>query len=188
MVEPLLEIRDLVVGYRTPVVGPFSLIVQPGEAIGLAGPNGSGKSTLLRAIANGARIFEGCVLRRRGLTVAWQQQQPVMPEGMPFNGRDYLNCASADLARVPPRLAGWLDVRVDSLSGGQFQLLSVWAALGGASDLVLLDEPTNNLDPEGEHLLVEALGGGLDSRAALLVSHERRFLERTCTQVLEVGG
>ena len=76
MAEPLLEIRDLVAGYRAPVVGPFSLTVRPGETIGLAGPNGSGKSTLLRAIANGARIFGGSVLRRRGLTVAWQQQQP----------------------------------------------------------------------------------------------------------------
>jgi zinc transport system ATP-binding protein len=88
---------------------------------------------------------------------------------------------------VPPRLAAWLDQRVDSLSGGQFQILSVWAVLGGPADLVLLDEPTNNLDPEGETILAHALQGGLEDRAVLLVSHERAFLERVSSRLLEVG-
>lgn len=188
MSEALLEVRELLAGYREPVVGPFSLTIQPGEIIGLSGPNGSGKSTLLKAIANGARVFSGSLRRRAGLRIAWQQQQPPPVAGMPFSGRDYLRCAGVDLGQAPDRVTQWLDTRVDALSGGQFQLLNVWAAIGGDAALILLDEPTNNLDPAGELVLASEFEGGLDQRAALLVSHERRFLDRVCTRVLEVGA
>jgi ATPase subunit of ABC transporter with duplicated ATPase domains len=186
MAEPLIRTVDLVAGYGVPVVGPFSLRMEAGDVIGLSGPNGSGKSTLLKAIANGARIFSGQLEKRPGLTLAWQQQQPV--DEMPFSGIDYLRYAQADRISAPPRLAGWMKQRVDSLSGGQFQLLSVWVAIAGDAELVLLDEPTNNLDPQGEDILVETLKGGLEGRAVLIVSHERPFLERACSRVLEVGA
>ena len=188
MAEPLMQTVDLVAGYGVPVVGPFSLRMEEGDVVGLSGPNGSGKSTLLKAIANGARIFSGRLEKRRGLTLAWQQQQPVRPDEMPFSGTDYLRYAQAGHVRAPPRLAGWLKQRVDSLSGGQFQLLSVWVAIAGGAELVLLDEPTNNLDPQGEDILIETLKGGLEGRAVLIVSHERPFLERACSRVLEVGA
>lgn len=188
MAKPLLQANAIVAGYGAPVVGPISLSIEPGDVIGLSGPNGSGKSTFLKALADGARIFSGQVEKRPGLRLGWQQQQPVFPAEKPFSGRDYLRYAEADPRMAPPRLAAWLDQRVDSLSGGQFQILSVWAVLGGPADLVLLDEPTNNLDPEGETILAHALQGGLDDRAVLLVSHERAFLERVSSRLLEVGG
>ena len=187
MDRSLLRVRAVVAGYAAPVVGPFSLEVSCGDVIGLAGPNGTGKSTLLKAFASGARIFSGEVEKKPGLTIGWQQQQPVFPLGMPFTGRDYLRCAQANFDAIPSRLARWLDKRVDALSGGQFQLLSVWAVLGGFCDLVLLDEPTNNLDPEGAAILTDALQRDLGHRAVLLVSHERDFLEGACSRVLEVG-
>jgi zinc transport system ATP-binding protein len=81
-----------------------------------------------------------------------------------------------------------LEQRIDALSGGQYQLLCVWAALGSAMDLVLLDEPTNNLDPRTEALLTEILAEQRGRRAALLVSHERSFLETACSRVLEVNA
>ena len=67
-------------------------------------------------------------------------------------------------------------------------MLSVWAAIGGDAELVLLDEPTNNLDPQGELVLATEFEGGLHRRAALVVSHERRFLDRVCSRVLEVSA
>jgi ATPase subunit of ABC transporter with duplicated ATPase domains len=187
MAETLLQAEDIVAGYQRPVVGPFSIAIGRAEVVGLSGPNGCGKSTILKALANGARIFSGRVQRKPGLTLAWQQQQQVDLSGVPFSGRDYLRAAGANMELTPMRLRGWLDQRVDSLSGGQSQLLGVWAVLGGDADLVLLDEPTNNLDPEGEHILEQSLRSGPDGRAVLLVSHERHFLERVCDRVLEVG-
>lgn len=185
--ELLLQANSVVAGYGIPVVGPFSISIAQGEVIGLSGANGSGKSTLLKAIGNGARIFSGQIERRPGLTLAWQQQQAASLDGMPFSGSDYLQYAQAGMEQVPGRLMSWLDQRVDSLSGGQFQLLSVWAVLSGEAELVLLDEPTNNLDPEGEEILEQIFRSGMGDRAVLVVSHERGFLERVCSRVLEVG-
>ena len=187
MSQSLLVINGLVAGYAEPVIGPLSFSVQPGEVVGLWGVNGCGKSTLLRAIANKARIFEGALEQKPELTLAWQMQQPVRLDEMPLNGHDYLRYALADREAPPARLAPWLDRRIDALSGGEFQLLAVWAVLGGRADLVLLDEPTNNLDPEGEQMLAEMLQSEQGHRAALVVSHEQRFLEKACSRIREVG-
>jgi zinc transport system ATP-binding protein len=188
MSQPLLTANGLVAGYSKPVIGPLSFSIRPGEVVGLWGANGCGKSTLLRAIASRARIFEGDLERKPDLTLAWQMQQPVRLDEMPLNGQDYLRYAQSDRETPPARLTPWLHRRIDKLSGGQFQLLAVWAVLGGWSDLVLLDEPTNNLDPGGEQLLAEMLRSEQGHRAALVVSHERRFLELACSRILEVGG
>ena len=188
----LLRLEDLVAGYTAPVVGPVSFSIQAGEVLGLWGANGSGKSTLLNAIAEAARIFSGRIERAPGLTLDYQEQRPVRLPAMPLTGRDLLRCAGAVGDRRPPGSLGeLLDRRLDRLSGGQFQLLSVWAALAGTADLVLLDEPTNNLDPEHERLLAAILSkprvDGGERRAVLLVSHERAFLEDACTRVLEIA-
>ena len=186
MPQPLLVANWLVTGYTEPVIGPLSFSIGPGEVVGLWGANGCGKSTLLRAIANKAQIFEGDLEQKPGLTLAWQMQQPVRLDEMPLNGHDYLRYAQASREPPPARMTPWLDRRIDTLSGGQFQLLAVWAILGGWPDLVLLDEPTNNLDPEGQQTLAEILKTERGMRAVLLVSHERSFLEQACDRVIEI--
>jgi zinc transport system ATP-binding protein len=186
MSQPLLVANGLVAGYEAPVVGPLSFSVGPGEVVGLWGANGSGKSTLLRAIANKARIFEGELERRSELTLAWQMQQPVRLNEMPLNGHDYLRFAQADREAPSERMVPWLDQRIDTLSGGQFQLLAVWAILGGWADLVLLDEPTNNLDPQGQQILAHILKSEQGMRAVLLVSHENSFLQQACDRVIDI--
>ena len=183
----LLRVEALTAGYVAPVVGPISFCVARGEVVGIWGANGSGKSTLLDAIANGTRIFGGRLNKAPGLSIAYQEQQPVRLREMPMNGREFLRFAQAGREAVPERLKPWLERRMDRLSGGQFQLFSVWALLATTADLVLLDEPTNNLDPESERILAEILVAEQGRRAALLVSHERAFLERACSRVLEIG-
>jgi len=185
--RPLLTLTGLRAGWDRPVVGPVSLELHRGEVIGLWGPNGSGKSTLLAAIANGARVFAGTVRRAPQLRLAVQTQQPVRIAPLPLTGRDLLRTAGADVRGVPGSLAAVLRRRVDRLSGGQYQLLCVWAALTSGAELVLLDEPTNNLDPDHESLLAEMLSGQIADRAVLLVSHEQAFLKRVCSRVIEVG-
>lgn len=106
---------------------------------------------------------------------------------MPFTGAEYLHYAGAR-GTPPLRLAPWLRQRVDRLSGGQFQLLAVWAALDSGADLVLLDEPTNNLDPDGEAVLAELLGRVGQERAVLLVSHQQDFVTRACSRSMEVAA
>ncbi len=184
---PLLTVNDLEAGYDEPVVGPVSFSVNPGEVFGLVGPNGSGKSTLLKAIADHVRVFGGNIELRPKLRVAWMDQQPVRLPEMPFSGREYLRYAEADSEPPPSRLETWLDNRVDSLSGGQFQLLGCWTVLGSGAELLMLDEPTNNLDVESEQALVEILSRERRQRGVLLVSHDRAFMDQVCDRMLDVS-
>jgi zinc transport system ATP-binding protein len=195
---PLLRLEGLVAGYGRPVVGPISLDVFPGEVVGLWGANGCGKSTLLNAIADRADLLAGRIVRMPGLVIAYQAQQPVRLASMPVTGRELLRFAGASLQDMPAALEAVSGRRIDRLSGGQYQLLCVWAVIAGRADLILLDEPTNNLDPEREALLTEMLiqirPARPDARSAqpgpdrsvLLVSHERRFLDGACSRVIEL--
>jgi ABC-2 type transport system ATP-binding protein len=184
---PLIHVTGLEAGYEAPVVGPVSFFVEPGEVFGLVGPNGSGKSTILKAIAGHVRVFDGNIELSPDLKVAWMDQQPVRLPEMPFSAREYLHYAEASREDPPAHLANWLDRRVDSLSGGQFQLLGCWTVLGSRADLLLLDEPTNNLDVESEQALIDILSHKQDRRGVLLVSHDRNFLDQVCDRILEVG-
>ncbi|NCA68877.1 MAG: ATP-binding cassette domain-containing protein [Sphingobacteriia bacterium] len=195
---PLLTLSGLVAGHGDPVIGPVSLRVMAGEVVGLWGPNGCGKSTLLNAIIDRAVIFAGQIERAPRLRLAYQEQWSVRLPIMPVTGGELLRLMGACDQALPDALRCLLRRRIDRLSGGQYQLLRVWAALSGGADLILLDEPTNNLDPERESLLLQMLakvpaqrsrrlldvGSG---RAVLLVSHERRFLDAACSRVIEIG-
>jgi zinc transport system ATP-binding protein len=106
---------------------------------------------------------------------------------MPIRGSEFLRFMHAQRVRPPVPLAALLDQRIDRLSGGQFQLLCTWSCLAGDADLVLLDEPTNNLDPVSLTRLTEILHQGPAGRSVLVVSHEREFLAAACSRVLELG-
>ncbi|WP_246194974.1 ATP-binding cassette domain-containing protein [Allochromatium palmeri] len=187
----MLRLDALVAGYTRPVVGPVSLTLQRGEVLGLWGPNGTGKSTLLKAIGRSARIFSGRVELQPGVQLAHLDQQPVRLPAMPLTGRELLRVAGARpealeaLRTQPNALTPLLKRRIDRLSGGQYQRLWIWSALATGADLVLLDEPTNNLDPANRAALVEILAQERDGRGMLIVSHDHDFLERVCTRLLE---
>lgn len=183
----MLEAQGLIAGYSGPVVGPLSFTVRPGETLGLWGPNGSGKSTLLKALIGTATIFGGRVERARPLSIAYQNQQLQRLPTMPIRARELLRALGARTSVTPPqRLQALLGQRIDQLSGGQFQLLTVWSRLAASAELVCLDEPTNNLDPQGVVALGELLLEQRTDRAILLVSHERAFMERVCSRIVEV--
>jgi ATPase subunit of ABC transporter with duplicated ATPase domains len=186
--SPLLVVDAVVAGYAQPTVGPVSFTVGRGDVVGLAGVNGSGKTTLLNAIVGTAHVFSGRVTCDRAAGVSVLRQFPVRLPEMPFLGSEFLEMTGASHQEVPRHLRHLVDMRVDRLSGGQYQLLLVWACLGSASSLVLLDEPTNNMDPDAVdavgRLLVESGTGG---KGLLVVSHEPGLLERVCTRVVRVG-
>jgi ABC-type Mn2+/Zn2+ transport system ATPase subunit len=186
----LLDVEGLVAGYRDPVVGPVSFSLHRGEILGLSGPNGSGKSTVLRAIIGRARIFSGAVRRGNGpIETAVQAQRPIRLAEMPITGREYLRLTGAAGHAPPPQLTNLLDLRLDELSGGQFQLLHVWACLGSPADLVLLDEPDNNMDPRARATLIEVLHESRTAgRGVLVVSHEHDLVEVVCSRIVEVAA
>lgn len=184
----LLELDALVAGYAVPVSPPLSLALRRGEIVGLAGANGTGKSTLLKAILGEAQVHAGRIVRAADSRLAYLPQRPERPAELPLSGRELLRALAADHLPPPPRLAARLGERVDRLSGGEYQLLCLWACLAGDADLVLLDEPTNNLDPAHVRLAAEEIAAAAEGRATLLVSHDTSFLAAVCTRVLTLAA
>ena len=185
--EPLLSAIDLVAGYTEPVVGPVTFSVGRDEIVGLSGPNGSGKTTLFNAVIGVARILGGRVTRHPDARISLQRQNPIRLGEMPLVGRELLELTGSTDTPVPAPLQSLMQVRVDRVSGGQFQLLQVWACLGAPSELVLLDEPTNNMDPAAIDALAALLEQPGTNRGVLLISHEQRFLERVCSRIVAVA-
>ena len=181
---PLLELVEARAGYARPVVGPVSFRVEPGEVLGLSGANGLGKTTLLRLITGSAVLHGGRVERAPGLTVAHHRQRPERPPELPLTGHEVLQIAAAPTAPLPPRLEALGRRCLDEMSGGEFQLLHAWACLTGPARLVLLDEPTNNLDPDAIDLLLAEIGRLDPGRAVLMVSHDAGFLEAACDRIV----
>lgn len=184
---PCVELDRLEAGYDHPVVGPLSFTLAPGEIVALWGPNGSGKTTAMNAIAGSAHIFSGAVRKRTGLRVSHQQQNPLSLRDIPMCGRELLALTQGDAAALPVSLQPLLARRLSELSGGQLQLLQVWACLTAPVDVAMLDEPTNNVDAAGIDLLQQVIAQQRDRRAVLLVSHDRRFVEALGARIVEVA-
>src|SRR5215813_1772880 len=163
-----------------------------GDQVGLVGANGSGKSTLLKILAGLESPDRGTRSLRGGIQLGYVAQDPELPSGLTVE-----ETVAASLTAVednaPGRVAqalgrgGFPDghAAVDSLSGGWRKRLAIACALASEPDVLLMDEPTNHLDVEGILWLEELLAER--ARAALFVSHDRYFLERMSSRVLELG-
>ena len=183
----MIVMNELVAGYdHQPVTRPLSGVIERGSMTAIVGANGCGKSTLLKSFYGQARIFSGSITRAPGITLACQQQHPVRLADVPLSVRDYLRLLDAENVPLPERLALLGNRRIDTLSGGQYQLLAVWACLASSAQVVLLDEPTNNLDPEGVGLLATWLRERRERRGLLLISHDAEFMASVCDARIDV--
>jgi ATP-binding cassette subfamily F protein uup len=191
-----------------------SLSVDSGDRIGLIGPNGAGKSTLLKLLAGEDEPDSGAIVRAKGLRAVYVAQQDIFPEGMSarevvIDGAEHgVTLAAMDhhhaeiiadmiLDRLGFDSAHTASMATD-LSGGWKKRLSIARGLAraaGEPDLLMLDEPTNHLDMEGIEWLASFLatpggggGGGTSGGASIFVTHDRAFLERVATRVIELSA
>ena len=179
-----------------PVVHDFSLRVQRGDRIGLIGPNGSGKTTLLRLMTGEIEPDAGTVRHGARLEVAYfdQQREQLDPDRTVVE-----SVADGDTVIVngQPRhvfgyLADFLFVReravspVKSLSGGERNRLLLARLFARPANVLVLDEPTNDLDLETLELLEELIG--TFDGTVLLVTHDRAFLDNVVTSTLAFEG
>ena len=177
--------RGLVAGWEQPATPPLDLALRTGEIVGLTGPNGVGKSTLLAAFAGRARVFAGQLEKRPNLQIALRTQDVPPVAGLPLSGRDLLALTGAGPVGLPAWLADRLDERLDRLSGGQRHYLTLWAVLQAPAELVLLDEPTNNLDAAGvRHLTAHLHERAGEGAGIIIVSHDAAFVAAACDRVV----
>jgi ATP-binding cassette subfamily F protein uup len=164
-----------------------------GDQVGVIGPNGAGKSTFLRILAGVEPPDRGRRSLRGGVRVGYVPQDPVFPPAGTVENVIAATLSAVDDADRPARIAqalsraGFRDGRseVTTLSGGWQKRLAVARELAGEPDVLLLDEPTNHLDVEGI-LWLEALLAAR-ARACIVVSHDRYFLERVATRMIEIN-
>jgi ABC-2 type transport system ATP-binding protein len=205
MANPAIEVESLrkVYGKKITALDGISFEVQPGELFGLLGPNGAGKTTTVKILlgltfptSGAARVFgidsKNPESRRR---VGY------LPEGHRFPGyltaRETLSIfgrmSGVDnktiQSRMMPllerlRIAQWVDVRIKKYSKGMVQRLGIASALIHEPDILLLDEPTDGVDPVGRReirdLLREEAAKG---RSVLINSHLLSEIELTCDRV-----
>jgi ATP-binding cassette subfamily F protein uup len=180
----------------TPLLDLASLTIQEGERIGFIGRNGSGKSSLLGAIAGSVALDGGEVRRRDGLHVVFVEQEPLLPAAAQLRASlEARAIASAQPGAAPPqRLSEFLqrfglDGAMDPAraSGGERKRAALALAFALEPDLLLLDEPTNHLDLDGIDLLEDLIiAEQRGQRSALVITHDRRFLDRVATRIIEL--
>ena len=180
-----------------PLIRGLDLIITPGLRVGVMGPNGSGKTTLLDLLAGALEPDAGTIDRADGLRVVRFEQRrasldpelplrrALAPEGdaVVFQGRSVHVAAWAKRFLFPPE---HLEVPVGRLSGGEQARIHIARLMREPADLLILDEPTNDLDIPTLDVLEESLAafpGGL-----VLVTHDRFMLDRIATVVVALDG
>lgn len=181
----------------TPLVRDFSTTIQRGDRVGLVGPNGSGKTTLLHLLLGKLQPQAGTVKHGTRLEVAYfDQQRASLDEtanavenvagGQEFidlgNRRPHVMSYLQDFLFTPDRARA----PITRLSGGERNRLLLARLFAQPSNLLVMDEPTNDLDVETLEMLEERL---VDYQGTLLlVSHDREFLDNVVTSILVLDG
>jgi ATP-binding cassette subfamily F protein uup len=179
------------------IVRDFTLRIQRGDRIGVVGANGTGKTTLLRLLTGELEPDEGRIIRAKTLQgIMIDQQRRLLDPGKSVrdilaDGGDWI-----DVRGHRKHVQGYLkeflfdpdmvDAKVATLSGGERSRLLLAREFARRSNLLVLDEPTNDLDLETLDLLQEVIADY--DGTVLIVSHDRDFLDNTVTITLGLDG
>jgi ATP-binding cassette subfamily F protein uup len=181
-----------------PIVSDLDLRVLRGDRLGIVGANGAGKTTLLRLLTGLEQPDSGKIQLGASLAlVTLDQRAPLLDDDATLS--DTLTGGGGDMVQVGSEkrhVIGYMKdflfrpeqarTRVGVLSGGERARLMLACAMARPSNLLVLDEPTNDLDLETLDLLQEMLGAYPGT--VLLVSHDRDFLDRVATSIVASSG
>lgn len=174
------------------ILDHVSFTIEEKQKWAFIGINGSGKSTLLRILAGLESYQEGTILKKKDLRIAYLAQEDHLDDQLTVLEQVLMNTQKAkepakehEAKAILGKLGIYqYDQRLAQLSGGERKRVSLAQTLIKDCDLYLLDEPTNHLDAE----MIEWLENYLikTARAVLMVTHDRYFMERITTNILEL--
>ncbi len=178
------------------IIDNFSCVIPPGSIVGIVGPNGAGKTTLLKMITGEEKPDEGSIRLGEKIKLAYADQtrsldpeksvydeisggQEILELGTrKINARGY--CSSFNFQGTDQQK------KISMLSGGERNRVHLAKTLKEGANVIMLDEPTNDLDINTLRALEEALEEFAGN--AIVVSHDRWFLDRICTHILAFEG
>lgn len=192
--KTILEARDITfaLGDRD-LIKNFSLIMQPEMRVGIIGPNGAGKTTLLKVLMGEGRPRKGKVIIGENTRFLYvDQNHEDVDRSMSIidhvaDGARHMDVGKRRL-HIPSYLGNFLfdgnamEMPIGQLSGGEFNRLDMVKKLLRGGNFLMLDEPTNDLDLYTLRVLEETIENF--AGCAMIVSHDRYFLNRVCTHIL----
>jgi ATP-binding cassette subfamily F protein uup len=195
----VIEAKDISFAYlpERPIISKFSTTIMRGDKIGVVGPNGSGKTTLLQLLLKELAAQQGTVRHGTNLEIAYFDQ---LHAQLDYEKSVFENIAGGNkmvvINGMPRQVIGYLQdflftplqsrSLLSDLSGGERNRLLLARLFTRPANVLVLDEPTNDLDIETLELLEEFL---LDyPGTVLLVSHDREFLNNVVTGIIAIEG
>ena len=205
--NPIIAVDNVSFSFGTvPILSNINLVIHEGEFLGLVGPNAGGKSTLLKLIlgllqadTGNITVFDQQPARGRS-RIGYVPQHPAFQRDFPINVRDtvLLGClgntrwsggyrkqdkeiANAILQAVEIEHIG--DQFIGSLSGGQLQRVLIARALASRPDILILDEPTTNIDIRAEEDIFALLKQYSEHMTIIVVSHDIGFISTYVNRV-----
>ena len=188
--NPYLDVQNLTKSFGSLLLfEDISFSVAEGQKVGLIARNGMGKSTLLSLLSGKDSADSGSIIYRRDLKVGMLEQTPVFDPSESVLDACFNHENDPEKVLKAKQILTRLKIRdlqqpMGELSGGQQKRVALANVLITEPDLLILDEPTNHLDLEMIEWLENFLNWG--NRTLLMVTHDRYFLDRVCSVILEL--
>ncbi|TAE34275.1 MAG: ABC transporter ATP-binding protein [Alphaproteobacteria bacterium] len=190
-------------GGTIPILHDFSHKVMKGDKIGIIGRNGSGKSSVIKLITGELEADKGSIFRSKQIDISYFDQQraalnpaKTLQETLCPEGGQHVHLSGKNGEPFPIHVCGYLKKflfdpsqvqdKVSTLSGGQQNRLLLAKVLANPGNLLILDEPTNDLDMDTLDMLQDILSEYKGT--LILVSHDRDFLDRCVTELYAFEG
>ncbi|MEJ7167119.1 ABC-F family ATP-binding cassette domain-containing protein [Staphylococcus capitis] len=188
----VMHIRDLKIGYDSPITQPINIEVFKGDHIAVIGPNGVGKTTLIKTIANKQDKLAGEITFGANLQIGYYDQKQAEFKSnktiLDYVWDQYSHMNEKDVRAVLGRfLFVQEDVKkiINDLSGGEKARLQLALLMLQKDNVLILDEPTNHLDIDSKEMLEQALKHF--EGTIILVSHDRYFINQLANKVFDLN-
>ena len=192
MHETLVQLEQVTVQFdQRPVVDHVSLQARRGDIITIIGPNGAGKTTLIKAILGIQKTDRGKVTLAPGLVIGYVPQHLTLEATLPLSVRRFMRLSGQPLSECEAALERTgvqhlLDASVHHLSGGEKQRLLLARALARKPDLLVLDEPAQGVDINGQAALYELIRELRDDLhcGVIMISHDLHLVMAATDKVI----